>query len=121
MGVPFGLVATFDPGATLLPAMYCPQTGQTIENWFPASETNFTFSVVSPVGTTLLVLQQRMRIADILDLHLMSSYRCNTLLDIHFVSQSAPTKNASGVSFGPWQQRDMKITSSALPDATPHI
>jgi hypothetical protein len=39
--------------------------GQTIENWIPASETNFTFSVVSPVGTTLLVLRQRMRIADI--------------------------------------------------------
>jgi hypothetical protein len=42
-----------------------PQTGQTIENWIPANEMNFTFSVVSPVGTTLLVLRQRMRIADI--------------------------------------------------------
>jgi hypothetical protein len=68
MWVPFDLVATFDPCVTLLPACIPPQTGQTIENWIPASETNFTFSVVSPVGTTLLVLRQRMRIADILDL-----------------------------------------------------
>ena len=61
----FGLVATFNPSVSLLPRCIPPQTGQTIENWIPANEMDFTFSVVSPVGTTLLVLRQRMRIADI--------------------------------------------------------
>ena len=64
MLVPFGLVATFDPGVTLFQRCIPPQINGP-QNWIPASETNFTFSVVSPVGTTLLVLRQRMRIADI--------------------------------------------------------